>query len=234
MGFAASSARLYMLLARKMDLEFQLQQINQARLRLTNVLDKLYASAQSLEPENPAVVLQEQFMERVHGMQNAGTVFGLITLVGASIGSVGGGYIASRMRKTRSNAYSLMCAVSLSIAVPITTAAFLAPNLMLTSIAMFFAVIFLFACTGPVNTLILETVPVHLRCMSMAGSIFMIHILGDFWSPSLVGRVSDATGGNLSLALMLLPAFLVVGAAFWFRLAALMKRADAKLAHSVA
>jgi hypothetical protein len=65
MGFAASSARLYMLLARKMDLEFQLQQINQARLRLTNVLDKLYASAQSLEPENSAVILQEQFMERV-------------------------------------------------------------------------------------------------------------------------------------------------------------------------
>jgi hypothetical protein len=65
MGFAASSARLYMLLARKMDLEFQLQQINQARLRLTNVLDKLYAGAQSLEPENPAVVLQEQFMERI-------------------------------------------------------------------------------------------------------------------------------------------------------------------------
>jgi hypothetical protein len=65
MGFAASSARLYMLLARKMDLEFQLQQINQARLRLTNVLDKLYANAQSLEPDNPAVILQEQFMERV-------------------------------------------------------------------------------------------------------------------------------------------------------------------------
>jgi hypothetical protein len=65
MGFAASSARLYMLLARKMDLEFQLQQINQARLRLTNVLDKLYAGAQSLEPEHSAVILQEQFMERV-------------------------------------------------------------------------------------------------------------------------------------------------------------------------
>ena len=65
MGFAASSARLYMLLARKMDLEFQLQQINQARLRLTNVLDKLYVNAQSLEPENPAVQLQEQFMERI-------------------------------------------------------------------------------------------------------------------------------------------------------------------------
>jgi hypothetical protein len=54
-----------MLLARKMDLEFQLQQINQARLRLTNVLDKLYAGAQSLEPEHSAVILQEQFMERV-------------------------------------------------------------------------------------------------------------------------------------------------------------------------
>ncbi len=160
-----------------------------------------------------------QFMERVHGMQNPGTIFGLITLVGSLIGSISGGFLASAMRKKRNNAYALICGVSLLIGAPITAAAFLMPSTMTTLICMFLAVIFLFACTGPINTLILETVPVSYRCMAMAGSIFMIHILGDFWSPSIVGRVSDATGGNLRLALMLLPVFLSVGSGFWLRLA---------------
>jgi len=65
MGFAASSARLYMLTARKSDLEFQLQMINQARLRLTNVLDKIYLASASLDPENPAVRKQELLLQRI-------------------------------------------------------------------------------------------------------------------------------------------------------------------------
>jgi hypothetical protein len=65
MGFAASSARLYMLVARKSDLEFQLQMINQARLRLTNQLDKMYLSAASLDPDNPFVRQQEPLLQRI-------------------------------------------------------------------------------------------------------------------------------------------------------------------------
>ena len=65
MGFAASSARLYMLVARKSDLEFQLQMINQARLRLTNVLDKLYLSFGDLDPENPRIQKADALLARV-------------------------------------------------------------------------------------------------------------------------------------------------------------------------
>lgn len=52
MGFAASSARLYMLIARRSDLEFQLQQIQQARLRLANIQDRVSLSFFNLEPES--------------------------------------------------------------------------------------------------------------------------------------------------------------------------------------
>lgn len=54
MGFAASSARLYMLIARKSDLEFQLQMINQARMRLSNTIDKLFMTG-DWDPNNPVV-----------------------------------------------------------------------------------------------------------------------------------------------------------------------------------
>ncbi|MFM7389852.1 MAG: hypothetical protein ACKO34_04415 [Vampirovibrionales bacterium] len=69
MGFAASSARLYMLLARKIDLEFQMQQINQARLRLQNVMDKVYATSVNNEPDNPAVVMQEELQRRIQSQE---------------------------------------------------------------------------------------------------------------------------------------------------------------------
>jgi hypothetical protein len=75
MGFAASSARLYMLIARRSDLEFQLQQINQARLRLSNVLDRLILSYQDLEPENPAVQRKEQIEKLVQGMEKRMEIF---------------------------------------------------------------------------------------------------------------------------------------------------------------
>lgn len=41
MGLAASQARLLSLVARKSDLEYQLQQINQARLILANIVTRL-------------------------------------------------------------------------------------------------------------------------------------------------------------------------------------------------
>lgn len=52
MGFAASSARLYMLVARKSDLELHLQFINQARLQVANMMSSLFMVSANLEPES--------------------------------------------------------------------------------------------------------------------------------------------------------------------------------------
>src|ERR1043165_5774334 len=104
----------------------------------------------------------------------------------------------------------------------------------------------LFLSTGPVNTLILETVPVNLRASAMALSIFMIHLFGDMWSPELVGRLSDALRDHfaaehgpsmlpnvltaaadaygLKRAVLILPAALIIAAVFWLVLAARMRQ----------
>jgi hypothetical protein len=55
MGFAASSARLFMLTARKSDLELQLQFIQQARMRLANVMNQLFPITGSLDPNDPNI-----------------------------------------------------------------------------------------------------------------------------------------------------------------------------------
>jgi hypothetical protein len=85
------------------------------------------------------------------------------------------------------------------------------------------AMFFLFLPTGPVNTLILETVPVAQRATAMAASIFAIHFFGDLWSPKIVGYISDRTG-DLRQAVLLLPGALIVAAAFWLLLAILQRR----------
>jgi hypothetical protein len=81
------------------------------------------------------------------------------------------------------------------------------------------SIFFLFLCTGPVNTLILETVPVNLRSSAMALSIFMIHLFGDMWSPEIVGRLTDSMNQNLQKATLILPGVLLINAFLWLALA---------------
>ena len=78
----------------------------------------------------------------------------------------------------------------------------------------------LFLSTGPVNTLILETVPIAERAAAMAASIFAIHLFGDLWSPMLVGWLSTRLGDLREAILLTLPAAIVLCAVFWTWLAA--------------
>ncbi len=59
MGLAASQSRLLSLIARKVDLEYTGQQINQARLQLANLTNDLFNTATTLDPDSDdAVKLQ--------------------------------------------------------------------------------------------------------------------------------------------------------------------------------
>ncbi len=59
MGLAASQSRLLSLIARKTDLEYTGQQINQARLQLANLTNDLFNTATTLDPDSDdAVKLQ--------------------------------------------------------------------------------------------------------------------------------------------------------------------------------
>ncbi|MCX5920467.1 MAG: hypothetical protein NTW61_03960 [Candidatus Melainabacteria bacterium] len=53
MGLAASQARLLMIQARKNDIEFQTQVINQARMQLANTVGMLFNLTADLSPESP-------------------------------------------------------------------------------------------------------------------------------------------------------------------------------------
>ncbi|MFM7468111.1 MAG: hypothetical protein ACKO37_01230 [Vampirovibrionales bacterium] len=61
MGLAASAARQYMLTARNLDLQFQLQMIAQAKQQLSQTSSQMFNLSDSLDPELPfSQLLQER------------------------------------------------------------------------------------------------------------------------------------------------------------------------------
>ena len=186
------------------------------------------------------------FFSRVHEVpvEKAATFFGGVLVVAGLIGTLLGGMIATAWQKRNRGGYALTLGLSVLLAVPVATLAFVFTDKKLSMLCLASAMFLLFLSTGPVNTLILEAVPVNLRASAMALSIFMIHLFGDMWSPELVGRASDllrdqflashagtmapdllqtaASAFGLKRAVLILPVALGVAAIFWLLLAARM------------
>ena len=160
------------------------------------------------------------FLYRVHHMEfaAAGQFFG-----GSLVATLIGGMASTAWRKKSPAGYAWVLALSAIAAVPAAFAAFLLPDAALARAALVASMFFLFLPTGPVNTLILETVPVAQRATAMAASIFAIHFFGDLWSPRIVGLLSDRFG-DLRQAVLLLPVALIAAAVFWLWLALVQRR----------
>ena len=165
------------------------------------------------------------FLHRVHGVsvEASGTFFGSVLVVAGLLGTLLGGLLASAWQKKNPAGYASMLCLSVFTAAPIAVLSFWATNKSTSMSCLALAMFFIFLCTGPVNTLILETVPLNLRASAMAVSIFAIHLFGDIWSPRIVGRLSDHWN-SLQSAVMILPGALAAAAVFWFVLMLRMRR----------
>lgn len=188
------------------------------------------------------------FLARVHQVPEAqaATFFGAVLVVAGLLGTLLGGWLATAWQKRTRAGYALTLGLSVLLAVPAAVLAFVFEDKLAAMACLATAMFLLFLPTGPINTLILELVPVTLRSSGMALSIFVIHLFGDMWSPELVGHVSDvlreqftaASGGalapetvatlakahGLKRAVLMLPAALVVAALLWLMLARRMRR----------
>jgi MFS transporter, Spinster family, sphingosine-1-phosphate transporter len=166
------------------------------------------------------------FLHRAHGVavDHAGEFFGAVLVVAGLVGTLIGGFAATAWQKRNRAGYAWTLGLSVLAAVPLAFGAFVAGSTFWSMSLLAAAMFLLFLPTGPVNTLILETVPVNLRASAMAVSIFMIHLFGDMWSPEIVGRLADSFGGNLQRAVLILPVALIVASALWLALAVKTKR----------
>ncbi len=165
------------------------------------------------------------FFVRVHGMklERADTFFGGMMVVTGLLGTFIGGFIASELQKRNRAGYAWLMALSILGALPFAVLTFTVGNPGLSRSSLALAMFFLWFSTGPVNTMILETVPVNLHASAMALSIFVIHLFGDLWSSEIVGRLADHWH-DLQKAVLILPGALFVCGLFWLLLAVRTQR----------
>ncbi len=165
------------------------------------------------------------FLHRAHGMEvkKAAEFFGYVLVGAGLIGTMLGGLTATVWQKRSRSGYAGTLALSMLFGAPAAWVAFTAASQTTSMTALAVAMFCCFLGTGPINTLILESAPTALRASAMAGSIFIIHLFGDLWSPSIVGLLSDHWA-NLSKALLILPAVLLMAGLLWGALAWLQHR----------
>lgn len=155
------------------------------------------------------------FLQRLNGysQESAGTIMGGITVVCGLGGTVSGGLLANWWSKKTPKALYLVPAVSAVLAVPPAMFCFFGPK-SVTLPALGVAVFLIFLGTGPVNAATLNAVPANLRATAMAGQLFTIHVLGDAFSPKLIGIISDHS--NLRYGLSATLVTMLVGGIIFF------------------
>lgn len=150
------------------------------------------------------------YLHRYLGLDvaQAGTQFGILVILCGAAGTYVGGKLAARLLARTQKAYYQLTAACFLAALPFCWLALWMTHPTGVFGCLAVALILLFMPTGAIAAALVATTPQSIRSMAFAVNIFMIHLLGDAISPSLVGYLSDTW--NLKTAvfcasLMLLP-----------------------------
>jgi predicted MFS family arabinose efflux permease len=153
------------------------------------------------------------FFHRSWGLTvgDAGLRFGAVTVLAGLAGSLLGGFLSDRLRRTDRRADLVVSGWGLLLGMPLAAAAISAPSFKASIACLFLAETMLFLNMGPLNAAIVSVIPLEKRSMAFAANIFVIHLLGDAASPAIIGWGSDHFG--LTAALLAACAALGVGGA---------------------
>lgn len=157
------------------------------------------------------------YLSRLRGLDlaEAGSLVGTATVVGGLGGTLLGGWAGDALRKrgVRSPYLTLSGATMLGAAV-VAAIALLATSTAAITAAMIGAQLLLWCYNGPINAVLVSSVPAQMRARAFSLSILLIHLLGDAISPPIVGVIADTTG-SLALGMTLVPVTLFAGALVW-------------------
>lgn len=140
------------------------------------------------------LVWMPTFLSRMRGytLLQANNLFGLIIAVDGTVASLAGGWLGDRLMRRTPSAYYLVSAVSMGFGIPVMAIAlFNRGSAMVPGIAL--SGFLLLLNTAPLNAAVINSVGAHIRATAIAANIFVIHFLGDAFSPWLIGKVSDSS-----------------------------------------
>ncbi len=121
----------------------------------------------------------------------AGAWFGGLVIGCGALGTVAGGKLAQRWIKKSSCAYYRVMQVSLVGALGPMWLGLWVTNMYAVLACFGAAIVFLFLPTGAIAAALVAVTPPATRTMAFAVNIFIIHLLGDAFSPVLIGVLSN-------------------------------------------
>ena len=138
--------------------------------------------------------------ERGYSLESANLAFGTIIVVDGILASLIGGWLGDRLLPRMKSSYYFVSAVSMGLGVPaMIVALYLRGRWMMP--AIWVAAFFLLINTSPLNAAIINSVGPHVRATAIAVEIFVIHLLGDVPSPTLMGHIADRSSLQASFIL---------------------------------
>ena len=130
------------------------------------------------------------FSERHYTLEAANSMFGIIVVVDGILAALIGGWLGDYLLPRMKGSYYFISAVGMALGVPVMIVAlFHHGKAMVPAIAI--AAFFLLLNTSPLNAALINSVGAHIRATAIAVNIFIIHILGDVPSPTMMGWVAD-------------------------------------------
>ena len=164
------------------------------------------------------------YLQKYRGLTDLGkvnTVFGVIVVVTGFAATLCGGWLGDRFRDRYGGSYFLVSGIGMLIGVPCFLAVLFLP-FPLAWVFLGLAVFFIFFNTGPSNTALANVTPAAIRATAFAVNIFFIHLLGDAFSPPLIGFIAGRT--NFTIAFLLVAFAMLVSGVVWLLGARYLKR----------
>jgi MFS transporter, Spinster family, sphingosine-1-phosphate transporter len=153
------------------------------------------------------------YSERHYSLANANFIFGIIIVIDGILAALLGGWLGDYLLRRMKSSYYLVSAASMALGVPVMIVALFAKGrVMVPAIAL--AAFFLLLNTSPLNAAVINSVGAHIRATAIAVNIFVIHILGDVPSPTMMGWVADRR--SLQAAFVLPVIAMIISAAILF------------------
>jgi len=155
---------------------------------------------------------------RGYSLKAANELFGGIIVLDGTLASLAGGWLGDRLLPRTKGAYYMVSAISMALGVPVMIIALFARGRAMVP-GILVAAFLLLLNTAPLNAALINSVGAHIRATAIAFNIFIIHLLGDVPSPTLMGWIADRRSLQVAficpvIAMMVSSAILFYGMRF--------------------
>jgi predicted MFS family arabinose efflux permease len=149
------------------------------------------------------IVWMPQFVTDVRQFRprDAGLYIGTVGVMGGLLGVITGSYLADWLYARWPWGRMVTIGLGLILSSPFVTLSLYTSNHVLMLVYFFLGIFLMVWYTGPIIAVIHDVVPADVKGTAQALYVLLIHLLGDTFSPAIVGKLADLH--NLQSALLL-------------------------------